>query len=518
MERSPATALAREASWIALAILAGCTKTELATIDLSDREGVVAFIVVLDERDEALRVTRPFGVEQGNVSFGERPQLELTAEESEAVLLELDRSALLLRHPDFVMERAEELEVELRAPPPAEVVRGVDPLRATKETAIDAAGTRLTDLLDESSLEADSARARAILSQLTLTLPIDPEHCRPTDAAFVPFGREAALISDPDRMARSLDGALLLGSRALLRTRLAVHLVDRGGAIDRLGSFEAALLGDSSFLTDFALDPTSGRLMAAVITPRGLAPSASAVVELSPTSTSIEYVRSVLELDPGELEGIAISREGRTAALGENGSVHLEEPNGSFSVRKIDDPAEDPKARTISWTDDPARPLIATSRNRIQVWDRDTDRFAAEVVVLPTEVSLHLDAIATDGAEIWTAGSGGFLMRLTGGVFERIEPKLPPRYVGCATQGGVGLFVDDILDLALYDGYAYAVLAKCSALMAIRMSDRCVSLLSVDGAEPHLLQEEVDGLRSVDVAGGEVLVTDAAGRALILSP
>jgi hypothetical protein len=512
MARSLATALA-----ISAAAIAGCTKRDVTTIDLSDRGSEIAFVALLDELDRAVRVTQPFGVEQGVLSFGERPQLQLNADEAAAVLIELDRAAFMARHPDFVAARAPELRVALAVPPASDLVDGSDLLRITKNAAIDPDGTEISELLEVGTITADSPRGRNILAQLTLTIPSDPEYCRPTTNAFEPFGAEATVLSSDDRFARSIEQAIHLGSRALLRTQSAVHVLERGGTIDVPRSFHAARVAEPGFKPYIkGMDVDGERVMAAVMRTREEPPNDSLLVELSLTSTGVSYARTVLRVDPGELEAVAVSNVGRVATMAEDGRVFLEE-RSTYSVRSIDDPTPDPKARSLLWTDSPLQPLIATSRNRIHFSSTSIDRFSGTLLRTPTEMSVHVYGLAQDGDDIWGGGSHGFLLR-SGGTLDRLTVTPPPRYIGCATaQGGALVLEDDITAIAIAGDHAYLVLTKCSAVAALRLSDRCMSLVSVDGTEPHLVDDDTEGLRAIAATEQELLVTDALGRAFVLS-
>jgi hypothetical protein len=321
--------------------------------------------------------------------------------------------------------------------------------------------------------------------------------------------------------AGSLDQVIRVDDRVLLRTADAIHLLDRGGTIDLSRSFDAHTFDDpelSAMLTHMALDPSprqdgTRRVVAAVMRDRADAPGDSLLVELS-IGDSIELVRTATRVEAVELERVSISREGRVAALAEDAVVYLEEPDGSYSTRRLDDPDPSPKARSLLWIDDPARPLIATSRNRIHSSDPAVERFTAELVSLPNVMSLHLFAVAQREGELWLGGNSGYLAREESGVIEPIAIALPPRYIECSTaQGDLSLFEDDVLDLALSEGHAFALLSRCSALMAVRRSDGCVSLLSLDGSTPHIVDEDEEGLRSIDLQDGELVVTDAKSRA-----
>jgi hypothetical protein len=313
-----------------------------------------------------------------------------------------------------------------------------------------------------------------------------------------------------------VEKVVLLGDRAIVRTASALHVLERGGGIDPARSWDSGELGGpglTASVTDFAVDPvpTPGggvRIMAAIRRDRAAGPNDSLLVELR-LDTSIELVRTATQAV--ELESVSISSEGRTAALSEQGEVALEEEDGSYSSRTIDDPSPDPKARSLEWID-PSQ-LVATSRNRIHFWDRSTDRFAAQVIVLPDQTSLHVFALHAGDGEVWAGGNGGWLARIDQGEVERLAVVPPPRHAACSTaQGDPSIFEDEVVDLALISGYAFVLLKRCSAVIAIRRSDRCMSLLDLDGGPPHLLDGEVDGLRAIDARGGVLLVGDARGR------
>lgn len=503
-----------------LALLTGCSGGELSTFDLSDREDVVAFVAVLGHQRQVLRVTRVFGVQDGKISFGDRPQLTLTGDEVDAVLVELDQAALAAAHPDYDRARTSELSVELASPPVPPRVRALAaPIKAAE---LPKSGLRLSseDALDE------------VTRSVTLLLPVDPEHCRPTTAAFEPFGARPEVVDSAEPDVSDFRGAVRVGERLVIWTADRLHVLDPGGAVDEKASLVLQqVLGPDlrPAIQDLALDPVprangARRLVFTVdrIATDGRVDSALMEASLSAAGAlSFTGTATVVPPEHRDLEGVDVSEEGRAAFLSEEGVVYLEEASGAFSTLRLEDLTDNPKARSVVWTGDAARPLFVTSRDRIHVLDAATARFDAFTTTLSTRQSLHLYGAARvpGTSEIWAAGTRGYVTRWAGGPPEPVVPSLPPRYVECSqAQGDLALFVHQVEDLAAWGEHVYLILEACSAVMAVRRQDGCASLLPVLSDQVETVDGETEGLLGIRASEGRIVVVGRRGRVFQLIP
>jgi hypothetical protein len=503
--------------------LLGCTKHDLVTIDLSDRLDVVAFVVVLDEGGLPLRVTRPFGVTNGEVSFGERAQLELVEGEASAVLVEIEHAELAIARPDYVRSRAEEIGVEVRPPPEPPLLDDRD-----AEEPLESGPLPANAAIGEVSPEV----ADTIRSSLTLTLPVDPEYCRPTRERFVAFGAALEAYPIQNDGARDFRDFVRVGDLVVIRGFDRMLVLERGGMIDppavlKLGE---VFPGDAmSTFDSIAVDPTprmDGSTGIAATIDRDLpnGGSESVLAEIALDGTALRYVgtaTATLEIDYSVVD---VSSDGTAAFVAEEGFLFVEEGAGFAKITVPVDMNDNPKLRQIIWTEDPSRPLMFTSRNNVHFYNPATGRFISEVLSTVTEQSLHFQSLRSfrgrdGGEEIWGAGTFGYILRYRRQTLERIEAKLPPRYAVCAgAQADTSAFTDPVADVAVLDGYAYAVVARCSAVLAVRIEDGCSSLIPAVGDAVSILDPDAEALQAIDASNGELILVGRRGRVWSLVP
>lgn len=477
-------------------------------------------MAVLDEARQVRRVTNVFGVRNGEIAFGDRPQLTLGGDETDAVLIEIDHDALAGEHADYVRARANEITVELAPPPPTPRLTGLS--TPSKATRLPAVGLRISG----------KVAAEDVLRSVTLVLPVDPEYCRPTDGRFAPFGARAEVVGAGTPNAEELLGAVLIGNRLVLWTPDRLHVLEQGGLVDESASLileQVVPPGVRVVIRDLALDPVARqdgthRLLLTVELLRDGGSNDGALLEAALSGGGrLSFVRTatVVPQVHRDLEGVDVSDEGRAAFVSEEGAVYLENPDGGFSALPLTDLVDTPKARSIVWTGDPDRPLLATSRDRIHVFDTAMDRFDSFEVTLTSQRSLHLYGVdRTPGTtEVWGAGTTGYVMRYDGRRPEPIQPTLPPRYVECSrAQGNLDVFVHEIEDLAVWGDHVYLILEACSAVMAIRRSDGCSSLFPVLSDRVEVVDDDVDGLLGIHASSGQIFAVGRRGRVYRLVP
>lgn len=516
-----------------LALVASCgAPPAVRPLDLGGAPDGVGFMVVLGADRAVLGVEGPFGLEDGKLSFGARPQVALT-EGGGAVVLVVPTAALVAALPGFTA--ADLPESRLTASPPHRPAVLAD--GRVEEALPLPASTRFWRADDAGAGEVGPAEVADALAKLELRVAYDPEACRPPGTGILtPFGG----VSDPiaevqDPLASTLRDVVVVDrDRVLTYGTGAIFVLDRGVPL-RPADTEGAprrvftvrdLIGPRSTGVDvdaIALDPTSppdARRLAVVL--GEVDPNAEPrqvtgyLVWLTLTQRGLTLVETGTVTPDVRLRDVSFAPDGRWMLSGDGGVVFFGAPGATRPVASRYAEPTVSEARRGTWTPDPERPWVITARSMFHTYFETVQRWVAQPARGQVDENLYfigLAAAEVDGqVEIWSGGAGGLLYASRGGgEFEFVSPRTPPRLGACSQQLGEArpLYVQDVSDVALADGRVFLVSDDCTALMQVRLSDGCSSLLSVAGAE-ILGANRV--LRGLDIQDGLLVAVGRNGK------
>jgi hypothetical protein len=480
------------------ALALGACRADLETIDLSDRDDVLAFAVALEEGPGGLRVRRVTPIAHvvgGRLAAGERPEIALVERESEAALVEVP-TARLAADPSYETARVGEVSARIEPPPAGRTLAG-DPR----------APIAVRSLAGLASITGSEPARAAILGGVTFLVPVDPEWCRPTERAFEPFGASASAIASNAPADDELRRVVRDGDRAILLARGSIHVLARGGSVDGPGESLDLLgrLGATSARAgnaDLALGE-GGRIVAGSQTGE----RTSAVSELIATAT-IAFVRTATVIEE-RISAVAASGRRLAFVTGE-GTVYVERPGGfdTFTILEADRTG---RAQGLAWTGDDARPLVTSSVNFIHVLDAASGLLERRSMPLRREGELvNLNALLAVDGVVYGFGSQGYALRLETAP-ERMDLELPPRSALCSPSGTTEATQDHFSHAAATRGYLFLLRESCNSVIAVRFEDRCVSFLPVEG-EPSALDHDAEGLLGLHAADGIVVVAGRKGR------
>ena len=531
------------------AAAAGCASAEvLLPLDLSEAPSGVGFMVVLGP-DRAVRaVEGPFGIEDGALSFGARPQVRLP-EGGGAIALVVPLDALVAAVPGFTAGDLPSVRLGPTAPAaPAlltsgrveqEVPRPDDTRYWRGDAATAARAVGPAEVADD-------------LAALKLTAAYDPESCRPPGTGVLtPYGgvseplgelgappffgslRDVVIVDDILDSGRTLHFAkalLALGfesSGMFLFTRgRPLTRADHAGPPPRAVFSVLDLLGPQPGSADIeavAIDPTSpldARRVAVVATAsdRAVDPEVvtSALLWMSLTQDGLTLVRTGTVTTGPRLRDVSFAPDGRWMLTADRGVAYFGAPGAEVPVPgRYAEPIA-AEARRGTWTPDPERPWVITARSALYTYFETIQRWVAQPVRGQVDENLYFIGLAAADVggrtEVWTGGAGGLLYASRGGgEFEFVSPATPPRLGGCTQQPGEArpLYVQDVSDVAIDGERVFLLPDDCTAIMQVRLTDGCSSLLTLEGLEV-LAANRV--LRGLDLRDGRLVAVGRDGK------
>lgn len=488
--------------------LTGCSETY--SFPLSSVEFDYGFVVTFGEAGGPKRVSPAFGVADGRVTFGEIPALPLEDGESRFVFVALDRSRI---HPAFVPSRAAEIE-GLLEPPPSQLA--VEPSatsgRLTGKVALPDDAELLTSALEGEALRAVEPGEFDLADRVSIRIPVDPEHCQNLgQTELAPYAADATPISGPYQdfinTVYQLDDDRLLAADSL-----RVFIVPRGGTVGSTTARPGPVWSVYDAEAPMVLDgirgvavgparPDGSRPVVAVGGERLEEPTYAQVWPLRLDGDRITQEGPSIRVPGGAFRSVGFTPDGRLW-IGQNAGIlgTLDEDGALQTVVTLPhrDDVDDYTPR-IHATGDPEYPLMVSTRSRVHVLDADgtwTSQFITRGGILGPDVLAFfgLAMIRDEGrAELWAAGSRGQIARRTGDeqfvLFEDAMMALsyPPRFEPCASSRNPGEPLDFNRDIfgAVIDGdYLLMAYENCTALVAVRRSDLCVSLVPRSGEPP----------------------------------
>ena len=486
---------------VACVVLASCSEREVVRFDLSATGFDYGFLVLLDAGGVPLRVSDGFGVVDGAVSFGSLPAFELEAGEAAAQFVGVASADLNRAVSAFDPQRAEAITLAVGRPP---VAPSIDRGGTIATLAVPATSTVLDVDLDGGGALA-AAADHVTLMQLTLTVPLNPDRCS-DNQAFTHFGARrdviplqvgTATLAGRDRDVNDL--IPLSADQVLVLARRAVAIVSRG---DQPGAGRYDPVGPSSILTvyDFDQQARQTRAMALeadndgdgvrrLIVVGDNANGDGAIWDLALSAAGLQMIGTstiAAATRPERLWDITIDHRGRHIVTGEVGTVLVREPPAVHFAPAPRLPT-DKSTRIVMATGVDARPHLAgVDDGRLFEGDLVSGLWEEHPVGGRAE-SVHLLAIdLTDNAEeVWVAGWKGLLLRRLGrDPWQTIEPAFPVAYEPCTAGGGElpKVIGGDLEGVTLDDEHAYVLSENCNAVLRLRRSDLCSSVVTLADA------------------------------------
>ncbi|MCK6551076.1 hypothetical protein L6R52_34895 [Myxococcota bacterium] len=524
-----------------LVALTACTERVVVTFEPPSADERYSLFVAIDASGAPVRTGDVWGVEDGRVVFGGDPRFALEPGE-DAVVVSFTADALRAISPGFLGARETELRVRV-APPPEAPRLAVD----DDPTLVDAA---LPDALSvrTGTGRSDDATTRARLvaslrATLTLTLPIDPEHCRPEPPIrFVPYGATAQLFpstlaipgepsGQPSEWWRKIRSAHVIDEDLVFAaTAKVLFLVERGRAPSlppTPGGFDPAEPAPTVFVDDLgtfepvatvtAIEPTQRTPGEHVVVVAGFDEGRLVVWELSVSRRGIVVLGRVpIEGDAfrGVLFDVAVDGAGNTVITGRG--LMLARPAGAAAFRRVLAPDADGDLRRIVATSDAARPhFVGEDTGQLFLGDALAERW--EIFLRGDRLNdRRYYGLAADDGELWAVGPKGTLFRsLEGVAFAPLEVQLPPSAYACgsaAVEGGLPRLTRTMTDVQLDDDAAYLLLAECSGVLRVRRSDLCATTIAAEGTD-IAARETGWGMRTL--AAGQLFVYGNLGELLV---
>lgn len=513
-------------------VLAGCSET--FSFPLSDVEFDYGFVVTFGEAGGPKRVSRAFGVADGRVVFGEVPALELEEEERRFIFVALKKGVI---HPAFVPARAAEIEGLLEAPPPGLVVEpSAANGRLTGKLRLPDDATLLTSALDGDDLRPVEPGEFDLTDRITIRIPVNPEYCQNVgQTELAPYAADARPIPASDTINTV---HLLDEGRLLVADSTRIFIVPRGGVTDtstRPGPLwsvfddPAGMPKDS--LRSVAVGPKRPDGSLPVVAVGGeyvVEPTYARAWPLRIEGDRIVQEGPSVQTAGDAFRSVGFTPDGRVWIGGNEGIIATLDEDGALATAVILPHRDDLHDYTaaIHATGDSEYPLMISTRSRVHVLDREgtwTSQFIQRGGILGPDplVFFGLGLVRDqEGAELWAVGSRSQIARRRDdGSFILLEDEemtlsYPPRFEACASSRNPGEPLDfnrHIFAAAIGSAYVHLAYENCSALVAVRRSDLCVSMVPRRGAPPTF---EEASIRSMDRRGHLLVVGTTDGQVL----
>lgn len=498
------------------AILSLSCGGELRTIDVSQAGDAVIAVVTLDGAGRPVRVLPPFGVLDGALDFGKRPQAELQDLEVGAAWIRLSREVIEAQFPG-AWPRRHEIQLARQAPPvsPTSVVHRDG--QAWLWTAALPAGAQVV-----------GGDAPTLRDTLAISIVQDAEPCRdPQRGPLVPYASTARPMPNPD--SQYLSGLVVLNATTAVVAGDGVYILRRGQPLDveRPGdSLSKRVLFDggqspATRVEELRLDPDTAnradrRLFALVA--QDLV--RTALVELALDERGLRWVRSATVVETW-MRALSVGPAGQIAAAGDGGVVVRSDDGGRTFVRH-DLPGDGRmgnKTRRVLFTSNPDEPLLATTVDQLVTLNPVDDRWALQRAYVEGTGTVF-DGLEASQGEVWLGGSAGRVLRRDRNL-AFVEPPLrfPPQAGVCAEPHGTEprwVVNRDVSAMALNDEGPIIAYKFCSALYHLRAgTEGCVATLGApEGNGP------IQAATYVEIAawGEQIVVSDSLGGVFISEP
>jgi hypothetical protein len=529
--RSGATGLIGRAGGIWILGVVGCSATEPVIFNFSDPiwSGLTV-ITTVDGDDRPIRVSAPFLLESGVLVDGQPPSWTLEPNEVAAVaavipIVDLRRSLPGLQVPVAQVVVTEGPPGPGSAPPNANSTWTTAPVPLSSSALRLAPGGTAQPLPEPA--------ARTFLETLALGAYADLEYCRSELPPLVAFAASEYPLADQG-------GRKFIRVRVVDRNRLLVAAHAGLYLLHRDQPFVPTGQGSDprNLIETTSLDPTSRAEIqgVAIADPGEVEPRVWVVVGVDPrpeapvvppssvhllrlTASGLVVVETSTKSAGGTLRDVAIGVDGTVAISGDDDTVLMRDPlDGRWSRTRLAAetmPLTDPHRRIVS-LDDPVYSFVATTQGQIHRFHRRDRRWELQIHLLPTTDAPTFWSIAAHqgprGKELWLGGEG--LHHSDGGPFQVVQPELPPGYANCALLGRPFRFDSEISAVAILGEYLYASLLRCTAVIGLRLEDRCPFLVppAAGGAQ------SAEGAYDLVQSDGALYLVTSAGRVLTTGP
>ena len=514
------------------AVAGGCTP-EPIPLDLTDRDVDFGFLVVVDSNLSPRRLSATFAIEDQEVVHGALPAVSLLDADEGAVFVAFRRTDVADRVHGFDTSAPSSIAVRIGQPPSS----------ATVVYRRDAWTTTLKLPEDSAVINAETGATlsdRRTLDSLYLTVTVDPEFCgKAYTNKTVPFGAtERILPNESLRLAghsgsktRNIEQLLTLDDDTIIGLHRAyLFMATRG---EDVPSTPLAETWPAKVVATHQLTPSSPR--GALLFRAALSPTTRAdgrrtlllagkdhdeqglILEVAVDGRGFEPIgtASIALAQVPALEDVIFDVNGNALATGDEGVVLVRRPG-----ERVFTPAPVLTTlrlvRRIVSTGDPEAPhLLASDDGRLHVGDA----ISGALMVTPIShntTSLHFNGLAVAGGELWAAAEEGVItVRGTDGGWKPAELITPPSMDLCSIpiDGGARILAGEVLDLATDGDHVYAIFAECSAIVRIRLSDRCVSPI-LRGDEPVNVSTVRN--RDLHIRGDELFIGGDEGMVYVL--
>lgn len=485
--------------------VSACSGPSTARFDLATIELDFGFLAILDDADRVKRVTAIFGLENGELAFGEIPTLELDRGEPEQiVLVAMSAEELAGGYPGFEPARASQLGVSLMVPE----VRGFEKEEGYFQRGeLPAAARAHLAELSTDEVSFHSIESSILRGMVAIEVPVDPEYCRvPGQSPLQPFAGSADPFEDlsprpfPDiRAVRWLDAdrALVMTPTTIAVVRWKTPVEDGPGVLtltdDRLRAVPASRL---------AIDTAASRALIA-----GSDGFRSLIWELEIRGEElVEISRQVHDM---VLTDVAVLTGGEQIVAARDGFLFRRQPGTGeltlFEQLPSSQTALDNSVLLLA-IDDPNTPLLAATPSNLHLYSAQTAQFSTQTLLAEgvnafvplTFTALAQGRSASGELELWAGAQLGYLFRRRDGGWTRVNLNYPDRFLPCAdgrNSSGKIEFSGRFSAAAVDENYLHLGLSSCSAVVQVRRLDSCVSLLVPE----HEVVGDTSGIRAVEV-------------------
>lgn len=486
-------------------VAAGCGGP--IAVPVPETDGAVFFVSV-SEASAPLRLEGPLILEGGTRRAGRAPAWVMEPEEARLFVIGVPVERVAEEVPGFDPEEAQALT--LATVPPGEIGaerwwRPLPPAAKTWEVNLK------TGAPSPAELPADLS--------LVLGVPRDPEHCRPGDwPPLEPYAQVLAPLDYPPVSVRNSAPAVHpLDHRRALLVWHHLALVEREGPFaprtegPHPNVFPAVRFADPGLLAPTFVavalekaprDPHARRVWALIDGVRDDATEAW-LHELRLEDGALIPVTS-FALGGVVADDLDVDAEGKVLVVARGGPV-LVLAAGATAVEALPPLPLSEVERFTSrarWTGLDHEPVLVTTASQLLLYSVATRRWLPTAVrVIGENVLFHSLAPSRDG-ELWAAGSRGTLYRKRGHEpWDLTSFDLPPRGAPCLLTDGTDQAprLPSFTGLTHLGDHTFALPRECSALVAIRRSDLCTSMIEgAEGIEPLLRNHGMAHLSSLE--------------------
>jgi hypothetical protein len=462
----------------------------------------LAFPVITELSGVPLRIAPPFRVDE----LAAPVLLDIDLERETLFLVGLNLDTLREIAPELIEPEA--IALSLADPPQTPVRRETSTgILSDRSVPAEMAILRLEDR-DPASFVEDEMRAPSLRKKLTLTFPIDPEHCgedRP------PLLRRADLESESEGLELTrvlrLDGDRVL---ALARSPATLYLYTRGApSVTR--EFSTAGV-DFVLAGGLAVHTSSTGVRTVIVAAEkklGDDRADGVIYELDLEGSNFSPTRTATTVPGKPLYDLLYDRTGNTIAVGELGVVLVRATGETDFLEQPRPPVVDAQPELLAITaGSPERPHFVAGVFRTFSGNALSAAWSLEQVA-PLEgekVSVVQLAEAAGGERYAVTVPSGFYRASPNEPLARVRWPRLPRFRECTN-----LEIDEpveLRDVVAHGDDAY-VASACGALLRVRGPNVCVSVVELEGRTIDLDGPSVSAL---DVSHGFLTAGDTQGR------